>query len=193
MGPLGSGCPRSGRFWLRELRVSQHFSTFYGPSVQTMDIQLGGVWRHSPNESFSSRFLPGLRCPVQDCQEISLITGKKVSHPCTYLTRRASEGSVRHSPRWHAGSYSFFFGAGVICTTSKPWSERPWDRKPYCGGKSTGTRGRAGGSRGACSLEHVAVEPLAGGKRSGDLVSRHDGVLGPDLADPAPDASASWR
>ena len=40
MGPLGSGCPRSGRSWLRELRVSQHFSTFYGPSVQTMDISL---------------------------------------------------------------------------------------------------------------------------------------------------------
>ena len=38
-----------------------------------MDIQLGGVWRHSPNESFSSRFLPGLRCPVQDRQEISLM------------------------------------------------------------------------------------------------------------------------
>ena len=33
-------CPRSGRFWLFELRVSQHFSTFYGPSVQAMDTQL---------------------------------------------------------------------------------------------------------------------------------------------------------
>jgi len=26
--------------WLIELRVSQHFSTFYGPSVQAMDTQL---------------------------------------------------------------------------------------------------------------------------------------------------------
>ena len=26
--------------WLRELRVSQHFSTFYGSSVQSMDTQL---------------------------------------------------------------------------------------------------------------------------------------------------------
>ena len=29
--------PRSDRFWLLELRVSRHFSTFYGPPVQTMD------------------------------------------------------------------------------------------------------------------------------------------------------------
>ena len=29
------------RFWLGELRESQHFSTFYGPSVQSMDIRLG--------------------------------------------------------------------------------------------------------------------------------------------------------
>ena len=35
-----TSCPRSDRFWLRELRVSQHFSTFYGPSVQAMDTQL---------------------------------------------------------------------------------------------------------------------------------------------------------
>ena len=31
--------------WLLELRVSQHFSTFYGPSVQAMDTQLGGRHR----------------------------------------------------------------------------------------------------------------------------------------------------
>jgi hypothetical protein len=36
-----TSCPHSDRFWLRELRVSQHFSTFYGPSVQAMDTQLG--------------------------------------------------------------------------------------------------------------------------------------------------------
>jgi hypothetical protein len=30
-------CPRSGRFWARELRVSQQISTFYGSSVQAMD------------------------------------------------------------------------------------------------------------------------------------------------------------
>src|SRR5271157_5406290 len=34
-------CPHSDRFWLLELRVSRHFSTFYGPSVQSMDTQLG--------------------------------------------------------------------------------------------------------------------------------------------------------
>ena len=33
----------SDRFWLLELRVSQHFSTFYGPSVQAMDTQLNGL------------------------------------------------------------------------------------------------------------------------------------------------------
>jgi hypothetical protein len=30
-----------GAFCLFELRVSRHFSTFYGPSVQAMDIPLG--------------------------------------------------------------------------------------------------------------------------------------------------------
>jgi hypothetical protein len=45
--PPGPPGPRQGwaagldRFWLLELRVSQHFSTFYGPSVQAMDTQLG--------------------------------------------------------------------------------------------------------------------------------------------------------
>src|SRR5271166_2770872 len=33
----------SGRFWLFELRVSRHFSTFYGSSVQTMDTE-PGAW-----------------------------------------------------------------------------------------------------------------------------------------------------
>jgi len=41
-------CPRSGRFWLLELRVSQHFSTFYGPSVQAMETQLGARHRRPP-------------------------------------------------------------------------------------------------------------------------------------------------
>ena len=36
--PRGAAC--SDRFWLLELRVSQHFSTFYEPSVQAMDTQL---------------------------------------------------------------------------------------------------------------------------------------------------------
>src|SRR5271166_3479719 len=40
-----TSCPRSDRFWLLELRVSRHFSTFYGPSVQAMDIQLGARHR----------------------------------------------------------------------------------------------------------------------------------------------------
>src|SRR5208283_2072414 len=38
--PAGVG-GGSDRFWARELRVSQHFSTFYEPSVQAMDTQLG--------------------------------------------------------------------------------------------------------------------------------------------------------
>ena len=40
-----TSCPRSDRFWLRELRVSQQISTFYGPSVQAMDTQLGARHR----------------------------------------------------------------------------------------------------------------------------------------------------
>ena len=40
-GAANTSCPSSDRFRLRELRESQHFSTFYGPSVQSMDTQLG--------------------------------------------------------------------------------------------------------------------------------------------------------
>src|SRR5271157_830899 len=36
--PSSPSRPRSDRFWLRELRVSRHFSTFYGPSVQDMGM-----------------------------------------------------------------------------------------------------------------------------------------------------------
>src|SRR5271157_467982 len=46
-GAANTSCPSSDRFRLRELRESQHFSTFYGPSVQSMDTQLGvrqGRW-----------------------------------------------------------------------------------------------------------------------------------------------------
>src|SRR5271166_4063613 len=41
-------CPRSDRFWLLELCVSRHFSTFYGPFVQAMDTQLGARRRRIP-------------------------------------------------------------------------------------------------------------------------------------------------
>jgi len=40
--PAGVG-GGSDRFWARELRVSQHFSTFYEPSVQAMDTQLNAL------------------------------------------------------------------------------------------------------------------------------------------------------
>src|SRR5208283_719353 len=46
-------CPRSDRFWLLELRVSRHFSTFYGTSVQSMDTQLGATNTSCPR---SDRF-----------------------------------------------------------------------------------------------------------------------------------------
>ncbi len=39
-GPRQGWAACSDRFWLLELRVSQHFSTFYGSSVQAMDTQL---------------------------------------------------------------------------------------------------------------------------------------------------------
>src|SRR5208337_4415568 len=54
--------PRSDRFWLRELRVSQHFSTFYEPSVQAVDTQLNAlptlpVLARSVSGCLSSAFL----------------------------------------------------------------------------------------------------------------------------------------
>src|SRR5271166_3898873 len=36
-----TSCPRSDPFWLLEFRVSRHFYTFYGSSVQSMGTQLG--------------------------------------------------------------------------------------------------------------------------------------------------------
>src|SRR5208282_3360727 len=44
-GPRQGWAAGSDRFWLRELRVSQHFSTFYGSSVQSMDTKLGARHR----------------------------------------------------------------------------------------------------------------------------------------------------
>src|SRR5208283_846885 len=48
-------CPRSDRFWLRELRVSQHFSTFYEPYVQAMDTRLGAASTADPDDPPRSR------------------------------------------------------------------------------------------------------------------------------------------
>ena len=42
-GPRQGWAACSDRFWLLELRVSQHFSTFYEPSVQSMDTQLNAL------------------------------------------------------------------------------------------------------------------------------------------------------
>src|SRR5271165_3590049 len=47
-GPRQGWAAGSDRFWLLELRVSRHFSTFYGPSVQAMDTQLGARHRRPP-------------------------------------------------------------------------------------------------------------------------------------------------
>ncbi|MGZ5941929.1 MAG: hypothetical protein ACXWN8_05750, partial [Isosphaeraceae bacterium] len=40
-GPRQGWAAGSDRFWLLELGVSQHFSTFYGSFVQAIDTQLG--------------------------------------------------------------------------------------------------------------------------------------------------------
>src|SRR5271157_5655154 len=42
-GPQQGWVAGSDRFWLCELRVSQHFSTFYGSSVQSMGTQLNAL------------------------------------------------------------------------------------------------------------------------------------------------------
>src|SRR5208337_4835842 len=61
-GAANTSCPSSDRFRLRELRESQHFSTFYGPSVQSMDTQLGvrqGRWTPAGSPRSSSTFREG--------------------------------------------------------------------------------------------------------------------------------------
>src|SRR5208282_4940116 len=111
-----------------------------------MDIQLGGVWRSSPNESFSSRFLPGWRCPVQDGQEIPFMNDVKAL--------------VEENPEIES----------LVA-----------EKDPLELGAELGE------AAGLVLLEHVAEEPLAGGKRRGHFVSRENTLLGPDLADPVPD------
>src|SRR5271165_6192675 len=109
-----------------------------------MDTQLDGVWRHSPNESFSSRFLAGLRGLVQDGQELSLMNDV--------------EALVEKDP-----------GIEILIAKENPLE----------------IGAEPGEAAGLVLLEHVAEEPLAGGKRRGHLVSRENALLGPDLADPA--------
>src|SRR5579883_510893 len=48
-------------------------------------------------------------------------------------------------------------------------------------------RAEVGEARGQVGVEDVAVEPATGRERCGDLVIGEDGVVGTDLADPAPD------
>ena len=76
-----TSCPRSGCFWLLELRVSQHFSTFYGPSVQAVDTQLNAL----PT-------LPVLARTVSGCLN-SAFLGRRSSRG-----RRGGELAVRCMP-----------------------------------------------------------------------------------------------
>ena len=73
----------SGAFCLLELRVSQHFSTFYGPSVQALDTQLNAlatlpVLARSVsgclNSAFLGLFLDQLRPPVFQAMDTQLGT-----------------------------------------------------------------------------------------------------------------------
>ena len=58
-GAANTSCPSSDRFRLRELRESQHFSTFYGPSVQALDTEPGmrqGRWTPAVHRDRPQRF-----------------------------------------------------------------------------------------------------------------------------------------
>ena len=46
-----TSCPRSGRFWLYELRVSRTFLDILRPSVQAMDTRLGATSTVDPDDS----------------------------------------------------------------------------------------------------------------------------------------------
>src|SRR5271157_3605920 len=77
--------PRLGRFWLRELRVSRHFSTFYGPSVQTMETRLGARQRRRPPPVHRGRtHAPRLQRPVASEDEASACSELRLGcHPET--------------------------------------------------------------------------------------------------------------
>ena len=68
-----TSCPRSDRFWLRELRVSQQISTFYGPSVQAMDTQLGAAATVDPDD-------PPRPCSTNNARNRPRLEGEVVRH-----------------------------------------------------------------------------------------------------------------
>src|SRR5271157_4332260 len=82
--PRRAAC--SDRFWLLEPRVSQHFSTFYEPSVQAMDTQL-----NAPST------LPVLARTVSGCLNSAFLNISQ--HFTAHLFRPWIPNSARHR-RW---------------------------------------------------------------------------------------------
>jgi len=92
----------SDRFWARELRVSQHFSTFYESSVQAMDTQLNAL----PT-------LPVLAWTVSGCMNSAFLDISQ--HFTSHLFRPWIPISARHrrwTPMIHRGRARRTISAG---------------------------------------------------------------------------------
>ena len=76
---------RAGAFGLCEFRVSQQISTFYGPSVQTMETRLGARQRRRPPTVHRGRtHAPRLQRPVASEDEASACSELRLGcHPET--------------------------------------------------------------------------------------------------------------
>ena len=99
-GPRQGWAASSDRFWLCELRVSQHFSTFYGSSVQSMGTQLNAL-----------PALPGLARGVSGCLNSAFLG---LQEACT---RRA--GSDDGFTASHCG----LSGTGFLSEAASRWAD----------------------------------------------------------------------
>jgi hypothetical protein len=91
-GPRQGWAAGSDRFCLFELRVSQHFSTFYGSFVQAMDTQLGARHRRRPPTIHRGRAQRTISEGSFD--EIQQVAGRDVCNAGQNLV--GSHGGRRH-------------------------------------------------------------------------------------------------
>src|SRR5271165_3315189 len=86
-----------GAFCLCEFRVSQQISTFYGPSVQTMETRLGARQRRRPPTVHRGRtHAPRLQRPVASEDEASACSELRLGcHPETPVIEPCPEIDAR--------------------------------------------------------------------------------------------------
>ena len=102
-GPRQGWAAGSDRFWLCELRVSQHFSTFYGSSVQAMDTQLGAGSTADSDDSTRWR---------ANEHSLPVAGSSRVSWPTSPLRSTGAERSLGRRPVCQDGLPAYQRGPG---------------------------------------------------------------------------------